>query len=141
VTGRIWRQRNIRTAFGSAVEAAGLKDFHFHDLRHHFASWYIMRGGSLPSLQQILGHADLKMTLRYAHLAPEHLRSEIAKTERPAQSAAALAPRPGADFRKVQRKSPVCGRLWTGGWRDRSLSCCNRLVPKRGLEPRHPCGH
>jgi hypothetical protein len=39
--------------------------------------------GSLPSLQQILGHADLKMTLRYAHLAPEHLCSEIAKTERP----------------------------------------------------------
>src|SRR4029453_8781336 len=39
--------------------------------------------GSLPSLQQILGHADLKMTLRYAHLAPEHLRSEIATTERP----------------------------------------------------------
>ena len=63
-TGRIWRQRNIRTAFESAVEAAGLEDFHFHDLRHHFASWYIMRGGSLPSLQQILGHADLKMTLR-----------------------------------------------------------------------------
>lgn len=63
-TGRIWRQRNIRTAFESAVEAAGLEDFHFHDLRHHFASWYIMRGGSAPSLQQILGHADLKMTLR-----------------------------------------------------------------------------
>ena len=63
-TGRIRRQRNIRTAFESAVEAAGLEDFHFHDLRHHFASWYIMRGGSAPSLQQILGHADLKMTLR-----------------------------------------------------------------------------
>jgi len=64
---------------------------HFHDLRHHFASWYIMRGGSLPSLQQILGHADLKMTLRYAHLAPEHLRSEIAKTERPAPTLVAQA--------------------------------------------------
>jgi hypothetical protein len=50
-----------------------------------------MRGGSLPSLQQILGHADLKMTLRYAHLAPEHLRSEIAKTERPVPAAAQVA--------------------------------------------------
>ncbi len=37
-TGRIWRQGNIRTAFESAVQAAGLEDFHFHDLRHHFAS-------------------------------------------------------------------------------------------------------
>jgi site-specific recombinase XerD len=95
-TGRIWRQRNIRTAFESAVEAAGLEDLHFHDLRHHFASWYIMRGGSLPSLQQILGHADLKMTLRYAHLAPEHLRSEIAKTERPVEPTLALAAQPAA---------------------------------------------
>jgi integrase len=93
-TGRIWRQNNIRTAFGSAVEAAGLEDFHFHDLRHHFASWYIMRGGSLPSLQQILGHADLKMTLRYAHLGPEHLRSEIAKTERPVEVTAARVAQP-----------------------------------------------
>lgn len=97
-TGRIWRQSNIRTAFGSAVEAARLEDFHFHDLRHHFASWYIMRGGSLPSLQQILGHADLKMTLRYAHLAPEHLRSEIAKTERPVAPTLALAAQPATDF-------------------------------------------
>jgi hypothetical protein len=40
-----------------------------------------MRGGSLPALQQILGHADIKMTLRYAHLAPDHLRAEMAKTE------------------------------------------------------------
>jgi integrase len=87
VPGGSGASRNIRTAFESAVKAAG----HFHDLRHHFASWYIMRGGSLPSLQQILGHADLKMTLRYAHLAPEHLRSEIAKTERPAPTLVAQA--------------------------------------------------
>jgi integrase len=96
-TGRIWRQNNIRTAFESAVEAACLEDLHFHDLRHHFASWYIMRGGSLPPLQQILGHADLKMTLRYAHLAPEHLRSEIAKTERPVPTAP-VSTQPPADF-------------------------------------------
>ena len=43
-----------------------------------------MRGGSLQALKEILGHADLKMTLRYAHLAPEHLRGEIVKTERSA---------------------------------------------------------
>jgi integrase len=83
--GRVWPVGDVRTAFENAVAQAKLDDFHFHDLRHHFASWYIMRGGSLPALQQILGHADIKMTLRYAHLAPEHLRAEMAKTERPVQ--------------------------------------------------------
>jgi len=59
----------------SAVAAARLDDFRFHDCRHHFASWFVMRGGSLQALKELFGHADLKMTLRYAHLAPEHLRS------------------------------------------------------------------
>ena len=45
------------------------------------APWFVMRGGSLQALKEILGHADLKMTLRYAHLAPDHLRGEMVKTE------------------------------------------------------------
>ena len=80
--GRVWRQQKVRTAFDNAVKAAKLDDFRFHDLRHHFASWFVMRGGSLQALKELLGHADLKMTLRYAHLAPEHLRGEVLKTER-----------------------------------------------------------
>jgi len=63
------------------VAAAQVDDFHLHDCRHHFASWFVMRRGSLQALKEILGHSDLKMTLRYAHLAPEHLRNEMAKTE------------------------------------------------------------
>lgn len=70
-----------RKAFESAVERSGIKDFHFHDLRHTFASKYMMRGGSIYALQQILGHRDITMTMRYAHLAPDHLQSEMAKTE------------------------------------------------------------
>jgi len=42
----------------------------------------MMRGGSLQALKEILGYTDLKMTLRYAHLAPDHLRGEMMKTER-----------------------------------------------------------
>ncbi len=52
-------------------------------MRHHFASWFAMRGGRLQALKEILGHQDIKMTLRSAHLAPDHLREEVAKTERP----------------------------------------------------------
>ena len=44
-----------------------------HVLRHSFASHFMMRGGNILTLQRILGHASLVMTMRYAHLAPEHL--------------------------------------------------------------------
>jgi len=88
--GRVFQSRSIRTAFENAVEEAKLDDLHFHDLRHHFASQFVMRGGSLPALQKILGHADLKMALRCAHLATHYLRDEIARTERPAQTAAKI---------------------------------------------------
>jgi site-specific recombinase XerD len=47
--GRVFRTRSIRTAFENAVEEAKLDDLHFHDLRHHFASQFVMRGGSLRS--------------------------------------------------------------------------------------------
>ena len=80
--GRVWPIGNVRRAFENALETAKVEDFHFHDTRHHFASWYVMRGGALPALQQILGHATLAMTMRYAHLSPKHLRDEMARTER-----------------------------------------------------------
>jgi integrase len=76
-TGRLWPDESIRTAFENAVDAAKVGELTFHDLRHSFASWFVMRGGSLQALREILGHRDIKRTLRYAHLAPGHLRSEI----------------------------------------------------------------
>ena len=69
---------------------AKIDNLHFHDLRHRFASWFVMRRGALQALKEILGHADLKMTLQYTHLAPDHLRNEIEKTERPTQTVAGI---------------------------------------------------
>lgn len=48
-----------------------------HVLRHSFASHFIMNGGNILTLQKILGHSTLTMTLRYAHLAPEHLQEAV----------------------------------------------------------------
>jgi site-specific recombinase XerD len=47
--------------------------YRFHDIRHTFASHFMMNGGNIYDLQKILGHTSLDMTQRYAHLAPEHL--------------------------------------------------------------------
>ena len=81
--GRLWPLGSIRTAFEGAVAEAKLDaPLTFHDLRHHFASWFVMRGGRLEALQQILGHATLAMTMRYAHLGPDFVRHEMARTER-----------------------------------------------------------
>ena len=69
------RQR-VDKSFETILELASIEGFRFHDLRHTFASWYMMNGGDLYELAKILGHANIKMTERYAKLA----RSHIAKT-------------------------------------------------------------
>ncbi len=51
----------------------------WHQLRHTFASHLVMAGGNILSLQKILGHSDLKMTMIYAHLAPDFLDGEMEK--------------------------------------------------------------
>lgn len=48
-----------------------------HILRHTFSSHFIMNGGNILTLQRILGHSDITMTMRYAHLSPDHLADAI----------------------------------------------------------------
>jgi integrase len=66
------RQR-VDKSFDTILGLAGIVDFRFHDLRHTFASWYMMNGGDLYELAKILGHSNIKMTERYAKLGKVHL--------------------------------------------------------------------
>jgi integrase len=79
--GQVFKTRYIQTAYNNAVATAKLDDVNFHTLRHTFASWAVMRGVTLKELQELLGHASLAMTMRYAHLAPEHLRTAVSRLQ------------------------------------------------------------
>ena len=69
---------DIKKAWARALRVAGIRDFRFHDLRHTFASRLVQRGVPIKAVQELLGHADIKMTMRYAHLAPHNLRDAVA---------------------------------------------------------------
>jgi len=68
---------DFRHSLESALKKAELPRIKFHDLRHTFASNFVMKGGSLLSLKEILGHSDINTTMMYAHLAPSYLEEEI----------------------------------------------------------------
>jgi len=69
--------KDIKRSFHATLTKAGIEDFRFHDLRHTFASHFIMRGGSIKELQELLGHKSLTMTIRYAHLSQEHKKKAV----------------------------------------------------------------
>ncbi len=76
--GKPFDEGHIYWYFQRAQTKAGLQShFRFHDLRHTFASHFVMNGGSLYDLQKLLGHARFEETQRYAHLTPEHLAKAI----------------------------------------------------------------
>jgi hypothetical protein len=76
-------QNFINRVFRPALRAAKIRDFSWHDLRHTFASRLAMAGVDVRTIQELLGHRTLAMTLRYAHLSPAHKRAAVNHLMRP----------------------------------------------------------
>jgi integrase len=68
---------DIRKSYSTALEKSGITNFRFHDLRHTFASQLVMAGVDLNTVRELLGHKDMTMTLRYAHLAQSHKQRAV----------------------------------------------------------------
>ncbi len=79
ISGRVFplAPRSLRVAFDATLEKADIKDFHFHDLRHTFATRLVQAGVDLYRVKELLGHKTIAMTMRYAHHYPESLRTSV----------------------------------------------------------------
>ena len=99
--------KDVKNAFQTALERAEIKNFTWLDLRHTFASWLIMKGASLRSVSELLGHRGRRMVMRYAHLSREHLTAEVSLLD------ATTAPPPSGD--RAQRKGQEKGNVPRSG--------------------------
>ncbi|HSF30430.1 MAG TPA: tyrosine-type recombinase/integrase [Candidatus Tectomicrobia bacterium] len=81
----------VTRAFWRACRRAGVANVRLHDLRHTFASYLAMAAFNLRTIQQHLGHKDLRMTSRYAHLSLDHLQQAVKSLD------AALSPNHATD--------------------------------------------
>jgi integrase len=68
---------DLQTPFKGACRRVGIQDLRFHDLRHTAATHMVMGGVDLVTVKEILGHATIKMTMRYAHPTPENKRHAV----------------------------------------------------------------
>jgi integrase len=84
--------RHIAKIFGAACRRAGVTDVTFHDLRHTFASRLVMAGVDLPTVKELMGHKRIDMTMRYAHLSPDHKRTAITVLDQSKQKVPAIFP-------------------------------------------------
>jgi integrase len=86
-----WRDERLtgpRYWFERALNKAKVRNFTWHCLRHTFASRLVMNGENLRTVQELMGHKQISMTVRYSHLAPQH---QLAAVERLAAASAVSA--------------------------------------------------
>ena len=69
--------RDIRKSFFTALKNSGILNFRFHDLRHIYASHLVMAGVYINTVRELLGHKDIRMTIRYSHLSRDHKKRAV----------------------------------------------------------------
>src|ERR1041384_6354638 len=68
---------DVKKAFVAACSDAGIADFHFHDLRHTFATRLGDAGCNVTTIARLLGHSNIQMSMRYTHASDDILRNAV----------------------------------------------------------------
>jgi integrase len=79
--GYVFPRTDPSVRFRALCQRLGLTDVTLHTLRHTFASHLVMQGVDLVTVQQLLGHSTVQMTMRYSHLSPDHKRAAITRLD------------------------------------------------------------
>jgi integrase len=74
-------KRTLQWQFKKALHEAGITGFRFHDLRHTCASWMAMAGEDVRKIMEVLGHKDIRMTMRYMHLSPREGKAAVSRLQ------------------------------------------------------------
>ena len=104
---------------GKASKGRGGHRFRWHDLRHHFASRLVQRGVPHNTERDLLGHSNVQMLLRYAHLAPDQRREAMAKLD----------------------EKPILALTLRLLWEGFAMDCTYpfvKMVEREGIEPSTP---
>jgi integrase len=73
------RSKDSEYGYKAALKGSKCHEVNFHALRHTFASHFVMSGGNILTLQKLLGHSSVSVSMKYAHLAPDFMREEIGR--------------------------------------------------------------
>jgi site-specific recombinase XerD len=74
--------KDVKRFFHTVLKKVCIEDFRFHDLRHSFASRLVMKGAGLKAVQELLGHKNIKMTMRYSHLSEDFKKDAVELLDR-----------------------------------------------------------
>ena len=123
---------DLKKGFRAALKEAAIEDFRWHDIRHTFASWLVMRGASLRAVAELLGHQTMQMTMRYAHLSPGYLSNEVSLLDDVGCSKRARKRQGAATHPTMEAKPRKISKKTGGPCRTRT---CDLLVRSQTLYP------